>query len=162
MTDQHTDQHTSHHPAGGRAAPDDWLSIGEMSARTGTAVSALRFYEEFGLIASERDDRNQRRYPRHMLRRVALTSVAKRIGISLQDLREAFADVPLDRPPSHREWQRASRGWRRQLEERRQTIERLEIELTGCIGCGCLSMKACALLNPGDTLAEDGAGARRL
>ena len=143
----------AHHDSGGssgRAEPADWLSIGEMSARTGAAVSALRFYEELGLIASERDDRNQRRYPRHMLRRVALISVAKRIGISLQDLREAFTDVPLDRPPSHQEWQRASRGWKRQLEERRLTIERLEAELTGCIGCGCLTMKACALLNPGE------------
>ncbi|MFD4940283.1 redox-sensitive transcriptional activator SoxR [Streptomyces virginiae] len=145
-----------------RATPDDWLSIGEVSARTGAAVSALRFYEELGLIASERDTRNQRRYPRHMLRRIALISVAKRIGIPLQDLREAFADVPLDRPPSHQEWQLASRGWKRRLEERRQTIERLEAELTGCIGCGCLSMKACALLNPGDALAEDGVGPRRL
>jgi len=153
---------TTHHPDGARATPDDWLGIGEVSARTGAAVSALRFYEELGLIASERDERNQRRYPRHMLRRVALISVAKRIGIPLQDLREAFADVPLDRPPSHHEWQRASRGWKRRLEERRRTIERLESELTGCIGCGCLSMKACALLNPGDALAEDGAGPRRL
>ncbi|MGW1990189.1 redox-sensitive transcriptional activator SoxR [Embleya sp. NPDC001921] len=153
---------TSYRSGEVRAGPDDWLSIGEVSARTGAAVSALRFYEEFGLIASERDERNQRRYPRHMLRRVALISVAKRIGIPLLDLREAFADVPLDRPPSHREWQRASRGWRRRLEERRQTIERLEAELTGCIGCGCLSMKACALLNPGDALAGDGVGPRRL
>ncbi|MFD3328393.1 MerR family DNA-binding protein [Streptomyces sp. NPDC058701] len=95
-------------------------------------------------------------------RRVALISVAKRIGIPLQDLREAFADVPLDRPLSHQEWQRASRSWKRRLEERRQTIERLEAELTGCIGCGCLSMKACALLNPGDALAQDGVGPRRL
>ncbi|GAA4975713.1 redox-sensitive transcriptional activator SoxR [Yinghuangia aomiensis] len=145
-----------------RARPDDWLSIGEVSARTGAAVSALRFYEEIGLIASERDDRNQRQYPRHMLRRVALIAVAKRIGIPLQDLREAFADVPLDRPPSHQEWQRASRGWKRRLEERRQTIERLEAELTGCIGCGCLSMKACALLNPDDTLGGEGVGALRV
>lgn len=145
-----------------RANPGDWLTIGEVSARTGVAVSALRFYEDLGLIASERDDRNQRRFPRHMLRRVALVSVAKRIGIPLQDLRDALADVPLDRPPSHQEWQRASRGWKRRLEERRQTIERLEAELTGCIGCGCLSMKACALLNPGDTLAGEGVGPRRL
>ncbi|GLW54486.1 redox-sensitive transcriptional activator SoxR [Kitasatospora phosalacinea] len=148
---------TTHPPAA-----DDWLPIGEVSARTGTAVSALRFYEELGLIASGRDGRGHRRYARHMLRRIALVSVAKRIGIPLQDLREAFADVPLDRPPSHQEWQRASRGWKRRLEERRRTIERLEAELTGCIGCGCLSMKACALLNPGDSLAEDGSGPRRL
>ncbi|WP_033826162.1 redox-sensitive transcriptional activator SoxR [Kitasatospora sp. MBT63] len=153
---------TTYRSGDARPAADDWLSIGEVSARTGAAVSALRFYEEFGLIASQRDGRNQRRYPRHMLRRIALISVAKRIGIPLQDLLEAFADVPLDRPPSHQEWQRASRGWKRRLEERRLTIERLESELTGCIGCGCLSMKACALLNPGDSLADDGAGPRRL
>ncbi|MEU9128755.1 redox-sensitive transcriptional activator SoxR [Kitasatospora sp. NPDC048540] len=153
---------TTYRSGDARPTADDWLSIGEVSARTGAAVSALRFYEEFGLIASQRDGRNQRRYPRHMLRRIALISVAKRIGIPLQDLLEAFADVPLDRPPSHQEWQRASRGWKRRLEERRQTIERLESELTGCIGCGCLSMKACALLNPGDSLADDGAGPRRL
>lgn len=108
---------TSYRSGAERATPDDWLSIGEVSARTGAAVSALRFYEELGLIASERDNRNQRRYPRHMLRRIALISVAKRIGIPLQDLREAFTDVPLDRPPSHQEWQVASRGWKRRLEE---------------------------------------------
>lgn len=153
---------THHQPDDAEATADDWLGIGEVSARTGAAVSALRFYEELGLIASDRDRRNQRRYPRHMLRRIALISVAKRIGIPLQDLHDAFADIPLDRPPSHHEWQRASRSWKRRLEERRRTIERLEAELTGCIGCGCLSMKACALLNPGDTLAEDGSGPRRL
>jgi MerR family transcriptional regulator, redox-sensitive transcriptional activator SoxR len=85
---------TSYRSGDVRATPDDWLSIGEVSARTGAAVSALRFYEELGLIASERDDRNQRRYPRHMLRRIALISVAKRLCIPLQDLREAFAEPP--------------------------------------------------------------------
>ncbi|RAJ46911.1 MerR family redox-sensitive transcriptional activator SoxR [Kitasatospora sp. SolWspMP-SS2h] len=153
---------TTHRSGGGRPAAGDWLAIGEVSARTGVAVSALRFYEELGLIASERDGRGRRHYPRHMLRRIALVSVAKRIGVPLEDVRAVFADVPLDRPPSHQEWQRASRGWKRRLEERRQTIERLEAELTGCIGCGCLSMKACALLNPGDSLAEGGVGPRRL
>jgi MerR family redox-sensitive transcriptional activator SoxR len=153
---------TERQSGGPRPTPGDWLVIGEVSARTGAAVSALRFYEELGLIASERDGRGRRHYPRHMLRRIALIAVAKRIGIPLQDLKEAFADVPLDRPPSHQEWQRASREWRRRLEERRRSIERLEAELTGCIGCGCLSMKACALLNPGDELAEGGVGARRL
>ncbi|MFC8719354.1 redox-sensitive transcriptional activator SoxR [Kitasatospora sp. NPDC057198] len=152
----------AHRPDGTEPAADDRLPIGEVSARTGAAVSALRFYEELGLIASERDGRNRRSYPRHMLRRIALISVAKRIGIPLEDLREAFADVPLDRPPSHQEWQRASRNWKLRLEERRRTIERLEAELTGCIGCGCLSMKACALLNPHDALAGDGTGPRRL
>ncbi|KDN87000.1 MerR family DNA-binding protein [Kitasatospora cheerisanensis] len=96
-----------------------------------------------------------------MLRRIALISVARHIGIPLQDLREAFADVPPARPPS-RQWQSASRGRKLRLEERRRTVERLEAELTGCIGCGCRSMRACALLSPGDALGEDGAGPRRL
>lgn len=138
------------------------LTIGEMSHRTGVAVSALRYYEELGLIASQRTAGNQRRYARHMLRRVSLISVAKNLGIPLSDVQEAFASVPLESRPSHEEWQRASRRWKQVLEERRLAIERLETELTGCIGCGCLSMKACALLNPDDALAETGTGARRL
>lgn len=145
-----------------RHAPDELMTIGEMSRRTGVAASALRFYEDLGLIASLRSDGNQRRYPRHMLRRVSLISVAKRLGIPLTDVQAVFATVPLDTTPSHEDWQRASRQWRRQLDERRLAIERLERELTGCIGCGCLSMKACGLLNPDDALAESGAGPQRL
>ncbi|MDR5701837.1 redox-sensitive transcriptional activator SoxR [Agromyces aerolatus] len=143
-------------------APDELLSIGEMSRRTGVAASALRFYEELGLIAAVRTGGNQRRYPRHMLRRVSLVTVAKRLGIPLGDVQEAFAHVPLDRTPSHEDWQRASRQWKRRLEDRRRGLEKLERELTGCIGCGCLSMKACALLNPGDALGDAGSGPRRL
>jgi MerR family redox-sensitive transcriptional activator SoxR len=142
--------------------PDELLSVGEMSRRTGVAVSALHYYERLGLIASERTAGNQRRYPRHMLRRVALISVAKRLGIPLDDVSEAFADVPLSSTPSHEDWQRASRRWQKVLEQRRRGIERLEQELTGCIGCGCLSMKACTLLNPDDELGESGPGARRI
>ncbi|MFK4729139.1 redox-sensitive transcriptional activator SoxR [Agromyces mediolanus] len=142
--------------------PDELLTIGEMSRRTGVAASALRFYEELGLIASVRTTGNQRRYPRHMLRRVSLIAVAKRLGLPLSDVQDGFGDVPLDRTPSHEEWQRASRQWKRRLVERRRGLEQLERELTGCIGCGCLSMKACALLNPDDALGEDGAGPRRL
>lgn len=142
--------------------PEEMLTIGEMSRRTGVAVSALRYYEELGLVASVRTAGRQRRYARHMLRRVSLVSVAKRLGIPLSDVEEAFASVPLDRTPSHQEWQTASRRWKKQLEERRRGLERLEYELTGCIGCGCLSLKACSLLNPEDALAETGAGARRL
>jgi MerR family transcriptional regulator, redox-sensitive transcriptional activator SoxR len=141
---------------------DELLSIGEVSARTGVASSALRFYEEVGLIASTRTSGNQRRYARHMLRRVALVTVAKRLGIPLEDVLEAFRDVPLDRRPSHEEWQTASRRWKSELEERRTRLEALERELTGCIGCGCLSMKACRLLNPADRLASTGSGAVRL
>ncbi|MBM9463545.1 redox-sensitive transcriptional activator SoxR [Aeromicrobium sp. YIM 150415] len=143
-------------------APDELLTIGEMSRRTGVAVSALRYYESLELIASVRTTGNQRRFPRHMLRRVSLIAVAKNLGVPLADVQATFADVPLDRTPSHEDWQRASRAWKRQLEERRRGIERLELELTGCIGCGCLSMKACALLNPDDALAATGSGPRRL
>lgn len=142
--------------------PEELLTVGEMSRRTGIAVSALHYYERIGLIASHRTGGNQRRYPRHMLRRVALISVAKRLGIPLDDVRDALADVPLSRTPSHQEWQRASRRWRKVLEQRRRGIEQLERELIGCIGCGCLSMRACTLLNPDDELGESGTGARRL
>ena len=142
--------------------PDEPLTVGEMSRRTGVAASALHFYESLGLIASTRTPGNQRRYARHMLRRVSLITVAKRLGIPLADVQEAFADVPLTDTPSHADWQRASRRWKRVLEKRREGIERLERELTGCIGCGCLSMKACRLLNPDDALGTQGAGPRRL
>lgn len=143
-------------------APDEPMTVGEMSRRTGVAVSALHFYEKLGLIASTRTAGNQRRYARHMLRRVSLVTVAKRLGIPLSDVQEAFADVPLTETPSHDDWQRASRRWKRMLEKRREGIERLERELTGCIGCGCLSMKACGLLNPDDALSSQGAGPQRL
>ena len=140
----------------------DWLTIGELGQRSGVAVSALRYYESLGLIAAQRTSGNQRRYPRHMLRRVSLVTVAKRLGIPLADVQEALATVPLDRTPSQADWQRASRVWKLTLEERRQSIERLERELSGCIGCGCLSLRSCALLNPEDALAAEGPGARRL
>jgi MerR family redox-sensitive transcriptional activator SoxR len=143
-------------------APDELLTVREMSQRTGVAPSALRFYEDLGLIASVRTGGNQRRYARHMLRRVSLISVAKRLGIPLADVQSAFEALSLDTPPSHADWQRASRRWKKTLEERRLGIERLERELTGCIGCGCLSMKACGLLNPDDALADGGVGPRRL
>ncbi|MDN5820369.1 MAG: redox-sensitive transcriptional activator SoxR [Brachybacterium sp.] len=142
--------------------PDELLTIGEMSRRTGVAASALRYYEELGLVGSVRTGGNQRRYPRHMLRRVSLISVAKRLGMPLSDVKDAFGEVPMESTPSHADWQRASRRWKKTLEERRRAIERLEHELTGCIGCGCLSLKACALLNPDDALAATGAGPRRL
>ena len=138
------------------------LTIGEMTRRTGVAASALHFYESLGLIASTRSAGNQRRYPRHMLRRVSLISVAKRLGIPLADVQAAFADVPLTETPTHDDWQRASRRWKRELEKRREGIERLERELTGCIGCGCLAMKACGLLNPDDELSSQGSGPQRL
>lgn len=140
----------------------DALSVGEMSNRTGLAVSALHFYERHGLIASSRTAGNQRRYPRHMLRRISLILVAKRLGIPLSEVAEAFAALPMDSEPTTEDWQRVSRVWKVRLEERRRAILQLEKELVGCIGCGCLSMRSCDLLNPGDVLAARGAGPVRL
>ncbi|ABG92019.1 MULTISPECIES: redox-sensitive transcriptional activator SoxR [Rhodococcus] len=142
--------------------PKDLLSVGEVSRRTGVAVSALHYYEQLGLIASTRTSGNQRRYERHMLRRISLIVVAKRLGIPLADVGAVFETLPADRMPSIRDWQRVSKLWRVQLEDQRKRIERLEHELTGCIGCGCLSMKACYLLNPEDQLAVEGSGPNRL
>ena len=142
--------------------PDDLLSVGEVSRRTGVAVSALHYYESLGLIAASRTSTNQRRYRRHMIRRVSLVVIAKRLGIPLTTVSDLLAPLPMDRMPTRREWQRISRAWKKTLEERRRTIESLEAELTGCIGCGCLSMKACRLLNPEDQLGDEGPGARRV
>ena len=143
-------------------SPADDLTIGELSSRSGVARSALRYYEDLGLIAASRTSGNQRRYPRHMLRRVALLSVAKELGIPLSDVRQTLGQVPMDRTPTQAEWQLAARAWRQDLQQRRARLERLERELTGCIGCGCLSMRACWLLNPDDELSASGPGARRL
>lgn len=143
-------------------AAEELLSIGQISARTGVARSALHYYEELGLVGSLRSAGNQRRYPRHMIRRITLISVGRNLGIPLADISKALEPVPLDHRPSESDWQRASREWKKVLERRRRAIEQLEQQLTGCIGCGCLSMEACHLLNPSDQLAEDGMGARRL
>ncbi|AJT40398.1 redox-sensitive transcriptional activator SoxR [Psychromicrobium lacuslunae] len=142
--------------------PQDLLTVGEVSRRTGVPVSALHFYENQGLIYAERTSGNQRRYPRHMLRRISLVQVAKRLGIPLAEVAEVFAALPMDRIPRKKDWDVISQRWKQHLEARRQEIERLEQELTGCIGCGCLSMNRCRLLNPADALAEEGPGARRL
>lgn len=142
--------------------PEDLLSVGEVSARTGVAVSALHYYEQLGLITSTRTSGNQRRYARHMLRRISLLVVAKRLGIPLADVQDLFVTLPLDAAPSVRDWRRVSKGWQAQLEQRRRELEHLQRELTGCIGCGCLSMKACRLLNPDDALAQEGPGPRRI
>ncbi len=139
-----------------------WLSVGEVSRRTGVPVSALHFYERQGLIAASRTAGNQRRYPRHMLRRISLVLVAKRLGIPLSEVAEVFRTLPMDHEPSHEDWQRLSRAWRVRLEERRRALVRLEKELMGCIGCGCLSMRSCELLNPDDVLGAAGRGPVRL
>ena len=139
-----------------------WLSVGEVSRRTGLPASALHFYEREGLIAASRTAGNQRRYPRHMLRRISLVLVAKRLGIPLSEVAEVFRDLPMDHEPTRADWQRVSRTWKVRLEERRRALERLEKELVGCIGCGCLAMRSCDLLNPDDVLGSRGTGPVRL
>lgn len=142
--------------------PTDLLTVGELAHRAGVATSAVRFYEEQGLISSIRTPGNQRRYRRHELRRLSLVLFAKRLGIPLAEVAEVFQSLPDNRMPSKRDWQRISRRWNDHLEARRREIEQLQSELTDCIGCGCLSLRRCYLLNPADSLAARGAGPQRL
>lgn len=143
-------------------APTDMLTVGEVARRTGIATSAVRFYEDQGLISSVRTTGNQRRYPRHVLRRISIILAARRFGITLAEVAEVFEGLPDNRMPSKRDWTRISRRWHAQLEARRRELEKLEEELTGCIGCGCLSLSTCRIVNPGDALSELGPGPRRL
>jgi MerR family redox-sensitive transcriptional activator SoxR len=138
------------------------LSIGEVASRSGVAASALRFYEAEGLIAAERSDGNQRRYPRAVLRRIALLQAGRAAGIPLGRIREALATLPDDRAPTRRDWQRLSRAWQADLDRRIATLQAIRDRLGGCIGCGCLSLDRCGLLNPDDRAAADGPGARYL
>ena len=138
------------------------LTPGEISVRSGVAVSALHFYEREGLITSRRTTGNQRRYSRETLRRVAFIRMSQRLGIPLSRIRDALATLPSDRIPTSKDWARLSAGWRQDLDDRIVHLQRLRDNLTGCIGCGCLSLKVCALANPGDTLAGQGPGAVRL
>jgi MerR family redox-sensitive transcriptional activator SoxR len=138
------------------------LPIGEVSARSGVAPSALRFYEAEGLIAARRTSGNQRRYDRSMLRRLAFIQAGRAAGIPLEQIRAALETLPSDRSPTKRDWQRLSSSWRRDLDRRIATLEALRSRLTTCIGCGCLSLKTCALLNPHDEAAAKGAGAHYL
>jgi MerR family transcriptional regulator, redox-sensitive transcriptional activator SoxR len=138
------------------------LSVGELAARSGLSVSALHFYERQGLISSRRTSGNQRRYRRDMLRRVALIRAAQRVGIPLAEIRAALAKLPNGRTPTRSDWERLSRGWRADLDERIHRLRQLRDQFTDCIGCGCLSIDRCALANPEDTLGERGPGPRRL
>jgi MerR family transcriptional regulator, redox-sensitive transcriptional activator SoxR len=138
------------------------LTVGQLSARSGVAISALHFYERKGLITSRRTTGNQRRYPRAMLRRVALIRVAQRVGIPLADIRAALAELPAGRTPTRRDWEQMSRRWRAELDQRIHQLIQLRDDFTDCIGCGCLSIDRCALANPNDRLGEQGAGPRRL
>jgi MerR family redox-sensitive transcriptional activator SoxR len=141
---------------------EELLPIGAVAARTGVATSALRFYEREGLVRSVRSAGGARRYPREVLRRVAFIRVAQRIGLSLDEIKAALASLPAERTPNKADWERLSRVWRRRLDERIAELERLRDKLTSCIGCGCLSLRACSLYNQGDAAAALGAGPRYL
>ena len=138
------------------------LTIGELSARSGVAPSALRYYEDEGLIQSERTTGNQRRYQRVTLRRVAFIRSAQRVGLTLDEISDALATLPEGRTPTKADWARLSRAWRPRLDAQIALLERLRDQLTSCIGCGCLSLQACALYNPDDLAASLGEGARYL
>lgn len=136
------------------------LSVGEVAERCGVPVSTLHFYESKGLISSSRNRGNQRRYPRAVLRRVAVIKVAQSTGLPLATIRNALASLPDGRVPTVKDWARLSAAWRADLDDRIATLTRLRDQLSGCIGCGCLSLKTCPLRNPGDKARERGPGAR--
>lgn len=138
------------------------LTVGQVSARSGAAISALHFYEREGLISSRRTSGNQRRYRRDTLRRVALIRIAHRVGIPLADVRAALDALPEGRTPTRADWERLSRRWRDELDRRIHHLQQLRDDFTDCIGCGCLSIDRCSLANPYDRLGERGAGPRRL
>jgi MerR family redox-sensitive transcriptional activator SoxR len=138
------------------------LTVGEVAQRSGVAVSALHFYEAKGLIKSERNAGNQRRYPRHVLRRVAIIKTAQQLGISLRSIQDAFRALPADRCPSSEDWGLLAAKWRADLDDRIQRLSRLRNQMDQCIGCGCLSIEQCPLRNPMDRLAAEGPGARLL
>src|ERR1700732_4009211 len=139
-----------------------WLTVGEVARRSGVAVSALHFYEAKGLIESERNAGNQRRYPRQVLRRVAIIKAAQQLGISLRSIQEAFTALPEDRCPSREDWGLLAAKWRGDLDDRIQKLLRLRDQMDQCIGCGCLSIEQCPLRNPMDKLAAEGPGAALL
>jgi MerR family redox-sensitive transcriptional activator SoxR len=136
------------------------LTISVISRRSGIASSALRFYEERGLITSERAGSGHRRYPRSVLRRIAFIVFAQRIGLSLEEIAGELGKLPADRVPTRRDWGRLSAQWTRRIDERIAELERLRLGLTECIGCGCLSIDRCRLANPADRAGRKGSGPR--
>jgi MerR family redox-sensitive transcriptional activator SoxR len=141
---------------------DDLITIGELSERTGVAPSALRFYEQEGLIQATRSPGGQRRFHREVLRRVSFIRIAQRVGLSLDQIRESLASLPASRTPNKADWARLSQSWRPQLDDHIAVLQRLRDELTECIGCGCLSLRSCALYNHDDVAAGLGPGPRYL
>jgi len=137
-------------------------SVGEVATRTGVATSALRFYEDHGLIRSERNESGHRRYHSDVLRRVSFIRTAQRVGLSLAEVREALASLPNHRTPTATDWERLASSWRPRLDEQIAVLTRMRDQLDGCIGCGCLSLSSCGLWNPDDAAAELGPGPRYL
>ena len=142
--------------------PSDLLTIGEVARRSGVATSALRFYEDRGLIASERTDSNHRRYRRSVLRTIAVIQAAQTLGLSLSDIRSALDELPNGRTPNRSDWMQLSSQWRSRLDDQILMLHNLRDDLDGCIGCGCLSLQTCALFNAEDSAASQGAGPRYL
>lgn len=138
------------------------MPIGEVAKRTGVAASALRFYEAEGLIWSSRSPSGRRQYDPALLRRVSFVRVAQRVGLTLDEIKEALSSLPSNRTPTKADWARLSRSWRPRLEERIRALAELREQLTECIGCGCLSLRSCGLYNPKDAAAELGSGPRYL
>ncbi|MFF7631563.1 redox-sensitive transcriptional activator SoxR [Kitasatospora sp. NPDC008050] len=138
------------------------LTVGELAARSGVAVSALHFYEAKGLISSRRTAGNARRYRRDALRRVAFVRASQNLGIPLAEIGAALASLPQERTPTKADWARLSATWRERLSTQIEQLQRLRDNLDGCIGCGCLSLRTCRLSNPGDELGRNGPGPRRL
>ena len=138
------------------------LTVGQVAERSGVAVSALHFYEAQGLISSRRTTGNQRRYPRQILRRVAFIRASQGVGIPLRRIKAALDLLPENRTPTRKDWERLSTAWRDDLNDRITQLEHLRDRLTGCIGCGCLSLQGCKLINPYDVLGDQGPGPRNL
>jgi MerR family redox-sensitive transcriptional activator SoxR len=138
------------------------ITIGELAKRSGVATSAIRFYEEQGLISSTRTSGGQRQYRRETLRRVGFIRAAQAVGLNLSDIRSALDTLPGQRTPTKRDWERLSRAWQPMLQERIDTLIALRDQLASCVGCGCLSLKSCSLYNPDDVARRRGSGARYL
>jgi MerR family redox-sensitive transcriptional activator SoxR len=138
------------------------LAVGDVAERSGVAVSALHFYEAQGLISSRRTSGNQRRYPREVLRRVAFIRASQGVGIPLRRIKAALDRLPDRRTPTRRDWERLSEDWRSELDDQIDRLQRLRDNLSGCIGCGCLSLDRCKLVNPDDVLGRQGPGPRKL
>jgi len=141
---------------------DNLLTIGEVAERSGLATSAIRFYERQGLVHAERTPSGQRRFRRDVLRRIAFVRIAQRVGLTLEEIAAALAVLPVDRAPTRRDWERLTAGWQARIEQRISLLEALQSGLSGCIGCGCLSLRTCALANPDDVASAAGSGPQYL